>query len=315
MDVVSIERNTSISKHKGLSGSLKKRGYTLSETLAGYLYLTPVFLWVLIFMLFPMGYVIYLSFYKWNFVSSEKHFVGLGNYVSLLHDPEFLGSLNHTFEFTVVSVLVTIVMSLIIALLLNQQIKGIGILRSIFYSPVVVSMIAAAMVWSFLYDPQYGSINNILHIMGISGPHWLDDPHWALISIVIMTVWKNMGYYAVIYLAALQGISNSYYEAAALDGANRWKVFRFITWPLLMPATLLIAVMGIINSFQVFGQIYVMTQGGPVGSTNVIVYYLYEKAFQFFEMGYASAVGFVLFIIIFVITLVQFKYVDRKMDF
>jgi multiple sugar transport system permease protein len=130
-----------------------------------------------------------------------------------------------------------------------------------------------------------------------------------------MTVWKQMGYYAVIYLAALQGISETYYEAASIDGAGRWRLFWSVTWPMLMPATLLVAVMGVINSFQVFGQVYVMTQGGPIGKTNVIVYYLYEKAFHFFEMGYASAVGTVLFAIIFLITLIQFKFIDKKMDF
>jgi multiple sugar transport system permease protein len=176
-------------------------------------------------------------------------------------------------------------------------------------------MIAAAIVWSSLFDPNYGTFNRILRLFGIQGPGWVSDPNWAMWSIILMSVWKMMGYYAVIYLAALQGISETYYEAAELDGAGRWRILVSITWPMLMPATLLIAIMGVINSFQVFGQVYVMTQGGPVGRTNVIVYYLYERAFQFFEMGYASAIGFVLFLIIFAVTLIQFKFVDRKLDF
>lgn len=294
---------------------LKRNGYEFTDTLIGYVYLSPVMIWILTFMLFPMGYVIYLSLYKWNFVSSSKKFIGLQNYITLFHDPDFIESVRHTVEFTVGSVLLTMVFAIAIALLLNHHFKGIGVLRSIFYSPVVVSMIAAAMVWSILFDPQSGSINLMLKMIGINGPGWLNDPNWAMWGIIIMTVWKNMGYYAVIYLAALQGISESYYEAANLDGAGRITVFLRITWPLLMPATLLVVIMGIINSFQVFGQVYVMTQGGPIGKTNVIVYYLYEKAFVYFEMGYASAVGFVLFLMIFVVTILQFKFTDKKLDF
>lgn len=310
-------KNNIISTSKAVSrkGWLKRNGYTASDTIIGYLYLSPVILWILTFMLFPMGYVIYLSFYKWNFISTNKQFVGLNNYITLFHDPEFIESVLHTLQFTVGSVILTMALALAIALLLNRHFKGIGLLRSVFYSPVVVSMIAAAMVWSILFDPQNGSINQFLKLIGIQGPGWLSDPNWAMWGIIIMTVWKSMGYYAVIYLAALQGISESYYESANLDGAGRMTIFFRITWPLLMPATLLVGIMGVINSFQVFGQVYVMTQGGPIGKTNVIVYYLYEKAFQFFEMGYASAVGFVLFMMIFVVTLVQFKYVDKKLDF
>lgn len=286
-----------------------------TDTIWGYLYLSPVLLWVLVFMLFPMIYMVYLSFFEWNFISPVKKFVGFGNYAHLFQDKEFLDSIVHTLHFTFASVVLTIISALIIALALNRSFRGVGILRSIYYSPVVVSMIAAAMVWSSLFDPNYGTINRFLGLFGIQGPGWVSDPEWALWSIIIMSVWKMMGYYAVIYPAALQGIPESLYEAASLDGAGRVRTFLSITWPMLLPATLLIGVMGVINSFQVFGQVYVMTQGGPVGRTNVIVYYLYERAFQFFEMGYASAIGFVLFAMIFIVTLIQFKFVDRKLDY
>jgi ABC-type sugar transport system permease subunit len=297
---------------------LKKRSkyhQERTDTIWGYLYLSPVLAWVALFMLFPMLYMIYLSFFEWNFISPDKKFIGLSNYTQLFTDQEFLESVVHTLQFTVASVLLTILFALGIALALNRSFRGVGILRTIFYSPVVVSMIAAALVWNSLFDPNFGTINKFLKLFGIQGPGWVSDPDWALWSIIIMTVWKTMGYYAVIYLAALQGIPDSYYEAASIDGAGRWRTFTSITWPMLMPATLLIGVMGVINSFQVFAQVYVMTQGGPVGRTNVIVYYLYERAFQFFQMGYASAIGFVLFLIIFIFTLIQFKFVDRKLDF
>ncbi|MCC2686219.1 MAG: binding-protein-dependent transport system inner rane component [Paenibacillaceae bacterium] len=293
----------------------RKHHQERTDTIWGYFYLSPVLAWVALFMLFPMLYMIYLSFFEWNFISPVKKFVGLGNYTQLFTDQEFLESVVHTLQFTAASVLLTILFALGIALALNRSFRGVGILRTIFYSPVVVSMIAAALVWNSLFDPNFGTINKFLQLFGIQGPGWVSDPDWALWSIIIMTVWKTMGYYAVIYLAALQGIPESYYEAASLDGAGRWRTFTSVTWPMLMPATLLIGVMGVINSFQVFAQVYVMTQGGPVGRTNVIVYYLYERAFQFFQMGYASAIGFVLFLIIFIFTLLQFKFVDRKLDF
>ncbi|TBL68488.1 carbohydrate ABC transporter permease [Paenibacillus thalictri] len=295
----------------------KKKAYHLerTDTVWGYIYLSPVLLWVLIFMLFPMFYMVYLSFFEWNFISPVKKYIGLGNYIQLFQDDEFLESVLHTIHFTVASVILTVVCALLIALALNRTFRGVGILRSVYYSPVVVSMVAAAMVWSSLFDPNFGAINRFLKLFGIQGPGWISDPDWALWSIIIMSVWKMMGYYAVIYLAALQGIPESLYEASSLDGAGRWRTFTSITWPMLLPATLLIGVMGVINSFQVFGQVYIMTQGGPVGRTNVIVNYLYEKAFHFFEMGYASAIGFVLFAMIFIVTLIQFKFVNRKLDY
>lgn len=295
--------------------SMKKRGFNLSESISGYLFLSPVILWTGIFMVFPLFYIIYLSFFEWNMVDPAKTFIGFGNYSRLFEDNDFISSVYQTLYFTVGKSLLSIVAALLIALLLNQKIRGIIVIRGFFYSPVVVSMIAAAMIWGYLFDPQIGPLTQMFQAVGLTSPQWLDDPKWAMNSIIIMSVWKNMGYYAVIYLAALQGISHDYYEAASIDGATGMKQFFHVTWPLLMPATMLVVIMTVIHAFQVFAQVYVMTAGGPLGSTNVIVYYLYEVAFQHFEMGYASAIGFVLFLIMFVITLAQFKLMDKKMDF
>lgn len=266
-------------------------------------------------MVFPLLYIIYLSFFEWNMVDPVKTFIGFGNYSRLIEDNDFIRSVYQTLYFTVGKSILSIVAALLIALLLNQKIRGIIVIRGFFYSPVVVSMIAAAMIWGYLFDPQVGPITQMFQAVGLTAPQWLDDPKWAMNSIIIMSVWKNMGYYAVIYLAALQGISQDYYEAASIDGATGVKQFFHVTWPLLMPATMLVVIMTVIHAFQVFAQVYVMTAGGPLGSTNVIVYYLYEVAFQHFEMGYASAIGFVLFLIMFIVTLAQFKLMDKKMDF
>ncbi|TBL79012.1 carbohydrate ABC transporter permease [Paenibacillus thalictri] len=294
---------------------LKRYGYSLPETLSGYLFLSPVLLWTAIFMLFPLFYIIYLSFFEWNMVDPDKKFIGFSNYTRMLEDNEFIQSVYHTLYFTVGKTVLSVVAALAIAMLLNRKIRGIVLIRGFFYSPVVVSMIAAAMIWGYLFDPQIGPLTQLFKAVGLTAPQWLDDPDWAMSSIIIMSVWKNMGYYAVIYLAALQGISGDYYEAAAIDGATGAKQFIHITWPLLMPATMLVLIMTVIHAFQVFAQVYVMTSGGPLGSTSVIVYYLYEVGFQHFEMGYASAIGFVLFIIMFLVTLVQFKMMDKKIDF
>jgi multiple sugar transport system permease protein len=293
----------------------KKKGYNLAETVSGYMFLSPVIVWIGVFMACPLYYIIYLSFFEWNLIDPDKTFIGIGNYTRMFADSEFISSVYHTLYFTVMKTVFSVAAALAIALLLNQKIRGIVVIRGFFYSPVVVSMVAAAMIWGYLFDPNIGPLTQLFQAAGLTSPQWLDDPKWALNSIIIMSIWKNMGYYAVIYLAALQGISHDYYEAAAIDGARSFSKFIYITWPMLMPASMLVIIMTVIHAFQVFAQVYVMTSGGPLGSTNVMVYYLYEVAFQHFEMGYASAIGFVLFLIMFAVTLFQFKLMDKKMDF
>lgn len=295
--------------------SLKRRGYKLNDTLTGYAFLLPVVLWVATFMAYPLYYIVYLSFFKWNLVDIDKTFIGFGNFQRMFNDQTFVNSLLQTLHFTAGKVILSAIAALLIAILLNQKIKGVTFVRGFFYSPVVVSMIAAAMIWSYLFDSQFGPLTQIIQSMGLTSPRWLDDPNWAMNSIVIMSVWKNMGYYAVIYLAGLQGIGEEYYEAASIDGATGIKKFIHITWPLLMPATMLVVIMSMIHAFQVFAQVYVMTSGGPVGRTSVIVYYLYKVAFEDFEIGYASAVGFFLFLFMLFFTLIQFKVMDRKINF
>jgi multiple sugar transport system permease protein len=273
-----------------------------------------VLIWIAVFMAYPLYYIIYLSFFEWNLVDEGKTFIGFDNFVHMAKDHDFVSSVLQTLYFTAGKVILALIASLLIAILLNQKIKGIVAVRGFFYSPVVVSMIAAAMIWSYLYDSEYGPFTHLFQALGLASPKWLDDPHWAMLSIIFMSVWKNMGYYAVIYLAGLQGIGEDYYEAASIDGATGFRKFVHITWPLLMPATMLVVIMSMIHAFQVFAQVYVMTAGGPVGSTSVIVYYLYKVAFEDFDIGYASAVGLFLFLFMMAFTLIQFKMMDRGMN-
>jgi len=200
------------------------------------------------------------------------------------------------------------------ALLIDLKLRFIKLYRTILYLPAVTSLVAIGIVWVWLFDPQYGLIDQILRGFGFDGPLWLADPDVALLALVITAAWRNVGYFATIFLAGLQGIDVQYYEAAHIDGAGPWACFWSITLPLLRPTVLFVVVMSVILSFQVFALVYVMTAGGPAGSTSVIVFYLYQQAFTYFRMGYASAVGYVLFIIIFVLTLLQFKFFGKKVE-
>lgn len=276
--------------------------------------LLPALFFFAIFVGFPVVYAFMLSFHDWNLTSDHADWVGLANYKALLHDEIFLQSLLQTTIFTIAITACILVFSLAIAVLLDLKLKFIALYRTILYLPAVTSLVAIGIVWVWIFDPQYGLINQGLRGIGIEGPLWLADPNVALLALVITAAWRNVGYFATIFLAGLQGIDNSYYEAARIDGANAWGCFRWITLPLLRPTILFVVVMSVILSFQVFALVYVMTGGGPAGSTSVIVFYLYQQAFTYFRMGYASAVGYVLFVIIFLLTVLQFKLFGKRVE-
>jgi multiple sugar transport system permease protein len=267
-----------------------------------------------VFVGFPMVYALYLSFHDWNMTAPTASWVGFDNYAALLDDELFLRSLLQTTLFTLGITACIVVFSLAAALLLDQKLRSIQLYRAILYLPAVTSMVAIGVVWVWMFDPQYGLINQLLRAVGIGGPLWLADTHVALLSLVITATWRNVGYFATIFLAGLQGIDILYYEAARIDGAGPWDCFWRITLPLLRPTILFVVVMSVILSFQVFALVYVMTGGGPAGSTSVIVFYLYQQAFTYFHMGYASAVGYVLFVIIFVLTLLQLKLFGKRVE-
>ncbi|HZG87454.1 sugar ABC transporter permease [Paenibacillus sp.] len=266
--------------------------------------LLPNVLGFLAFTLIPVFASFVLSFTSWDMLTPVR-WVGLQNYIDLWKDETFVKVFWNTIYFAGVSVPLGIALSLLLAVALDR-IEFKKFYRAAYFLPVVSSMVAIAVVWQFIYNPEYGLLNYILSWFGIRGPNWLTSTVWAMPAVIITSVWKNLGFNMLIFLAGLQGISDDYYEAASLDGARWHQKFFHITIPLLAPTTFFVTVMSFIASFQVFDTIFLMTQGGPARSTSVIVHYLYEHGFKYFNMGYASAMAYVLFFLMFVITVVQF---------
>jgi multiple sugar transport system permease protein len=281
------------------------------ETRAGYLFLLPNIIGFLLFSAVPVVATLLISTLHWDLIRPPQ-FAGIDNYVTLLTNDEiFRQVLVNTVYFVVGVVPSSIVLSLLLALAMNSGLRGISLYRAIFFIPVITSSVAVAMLWRWLYNSDYGLINVGLAAIGLPTIPWLASTQWAMPAVIIMAVWKNLGYNMVIYLAGLQSISPTLYEAAALDGAGAWSRFRDITVPMLGPTTFFILVISIINSFQVFDLAFILTQGGPGIATNTIVMYIYNQGFQYFQMGYAAAIAWVLFIAIFIITLIQMRLQRR----
>ncbi|MCF7740157.1 MAG: sugar ABC transporter permease [Candidatus Marinimicrobia bacterium] len=278
----------------------------------GLAFLAPTLVIFTTFILFPVFFSFFLSFHKWNMFSANKSFIGLSNYIKLFSDPEFWRVLKHTVIYTFGTVPLNMLFALLVAIVLNQKIAGKKFLRTAFFTPVIISPVAAALIWRWIYDPNLGLLNYFTGLLGIPAINWLNDPSAAMFAIIIMGVWKTFGINMVLFSAGLQAIPDSYYEAADIDGASTWSKFRHITLPMLSPTTFFIMIMSMISSFQVFDIVYVLTSGGPLGSTKVMVFYMYEKAFKFFEMGYASAVAYIFFAILAALCLLQVKYMRTK---
>ena len=281
-----------------------QRGWRFRLTVA--LFLAPSLVPLVLFLVLPMVSSIALSFVSWDLLT-EPRWVGLANYRGLLHDSEFHAALFHTFYFVAGYLPLVFCGGLLLALALNQQLKGVAWLRTLYFLPVVTSWVVVSLVWKWLLNPQYGIVNRLLSVVGVHGPGWWLDPAWAMPSIIFASAWKDLGFTMVIFLAGLQAIPADYYEAAALDGAGRWSRFRHITLPLLSPASFFVIVISLINNIQVFDQVWIMTQGGPAGSTNVVVQQIVQNAFSFGRMGYAAAMSWVLFALILIITGVQLR--------
>jgi len=280
------------------------------ENLIAYAFLTPALVGFSIFLVFPVVYSLFLAFFKWDFVSGIQgmEFVGLKHFIEMWSDSWFINSLKNNFIYSAITVPGTMFIGLMFAFILNEKVYLKGFLRLIYFLPYISNIVAVSAVWMALYSPINGPINQFLFSIGITNPpRWLSSPDTALLSIIIMTTWLGTGYCMIIYLAALKGIPNSLYEAAEIDGANGYKKFIHITLPLLSPATFFLFVTRLIWSFLVFGPINIMTKGGPAQSTSVLVFHIYRSAFRFREMGYASAVTWILFLIIFTITLIQWR--------
>jgi len=268
-------------------------------------FLTPSIIGFLAFTAFPVVASLGLSFVKWNLIRTPE-FVGLDNYARALRDPMFWRVLKNTAVYTVGTVPTAMALSLALAIALNQKIRGVTLFRGLYYLPVVAPMVAVTMVWRWLYNSNFGMINYVLSLVNVPAVPWLTSMRWAMPSVIIMSVWKSLGSGMVIYLAGLQGIPQHLYDAAAVDGANAWQRFRHVTLPMLTTTTFFVMVTSIISSFQVFGQVFVLTRGGPANATATMVYYIFQNAFQSFRMGYASALSWLLFAAIFVFTLIQF---------
>lgn len=279
----------------------------LRELPTALLFLLPAIVILGVFNFYPALYSLYLSFFEWNGTAPSKTAVGLDNYARLLGSTEFWNALKVTLIYAGGTTLAALALGVLVALLLNQPLRGQAFYRALYFLPVVTPTVAAGVVWKYLFDPSQGVVNRALGGVGIAGPSWLSSPTWALVAIIIVGVWKRVGFNMVVYLAGLQGIDRSYYEAARLDGASAWQTFRFITLPLLAPSTFFLTVTALIDAFQVFDLVYVMTSGGPLNSTDVLGYYLYRYGFRYYELGFASAVAYAMFIIIFVVTLIQFR--------
>ncbi|NPV56141.1 MAG: sugar ABC transporter permease [Anaerolineae bacterium] len=285
------------------------------ETFSAYLFLLPSLIIFIVFTFFPALFSMVISLFRWN-MPAQPQFIGFENYRYLFTDaieaPIFWRSMLNTFYFTL-GVPINMIISLMIALLLNRKMPAIGIFRTTFFLPTITSMAAISVVWLWLYHPsQYGLFNSFLIALGLPLQRWLRDPALAMPCLIVMGIWSGMGYNIIIFLAGLQSIPRTYYEAARIDGANTLSLFRSITFPLLGPTSFYVLTVGMINSLKAFTEIDVMTQGGPLNATTTMAYYLYQNAFQFFQMGKASAIAVILFVILLAITWIQFRFIDRS---
>ncbi len=286
----------------------KRMSIAAQEALWGYFFLSPWILGLLLFVGGPIIASLVLAFCEWDLIQPPV-FVGLQNFELMMKDSRFWSSLFNTFYYTFFAVPLGIVGSIAVALLMNQKWKSVRLLRTIYYLPSVTAGVASAIIWMWLFNPDFGLINYGLSLLGVKGPLWLADEHWSKPALVIMSLW-GVGGNMIIYLAGLQGVPRQLYEAAEIDGAGMTGKFWHITIPMLTPVIFFNLIMSIVWSFQIFTQVYVMTggQGGPADSTLVLVLYIYQKAFKFHQMGYASAAAWVLFIIIMLFTLLQFRF-------
>ncbi len=308
------------------------------QTLSAWAYLAPALVILLTFRVVPIILSVRMSLYDWG-MAGARQFLGLANYGAVLRDPVFWKSLLNTGWYIIFEVPCTLLISLFIAILLNQRIRGLGIYRTIYYLPVVTSIVAVSVVWRWILQPDRGLLNYLLSLVGLDGLRWLQDPRGlfqlivgarvnlpealrgpsvALLSLVMMGIWKSIGYNVVIFLAGLQNIPKTYYEAARIDGAGRLAMFRHITWPLISPTTYYVLIMSCIAAFETFAQVWIMTgppAGGPLSTTKVVMYYFYENSFELWRLGYGASIAFIAFVIILGLTILQRVVLERRVQY
>ncbi|MET9022511.1 sugar ABC transporter permease [Actinopolymorpha sp. NPDC004070] len=268
-----------------------------------------------VFAYWPVVYNGYLSLTSWDLLSPTKPFVGLANYADMFTDPDFYSVLVRTVLFSGVVVVVSMVAGLAIALLLNQALGGRNFVRTMSFAPHILSGAAIGTIWLFIFDPSYGLLKALLTPLGVASPAWMTDSAWALPGLIIVYLWKNLGFVAVVYLAGLQGLPTDLYEAARIDGAGAWTLFRRLTLPLLSPVTFFIAITSVIGTFQAFDIIAIMTGGGPGDATTTLSWYVYQQAFQALDAGHAGAGAIVMFVILLAITGAQARFMERRVHY
>lgn len=273
-----------------------------SERIAAWIFIFPAVLGIIIFIIIPIFFSFGLSFAKWDLLNPIE-FVGFDNYKEILTEPLFGKILLNTVIFALATSIFGVIIPLILASILNRKIRGSEFFKTAYFLPFITPMIVIGIIWQWIFDPNIGLLNKVLQIH----VNWLYDPHWAMPALIIVSVWKLIGYNMIIFLASLSGISNSMFEAAKIDGANPFETFLYVTIPLLSPTIFFVVIITAVSSFQIFDLIYLMTQGGPLDSTNVLVYAIYKNAFEYFNAGKASAIAYVLFVIILILTLIQWN--------
>lgn len=295
---------------------LRETVHQARKNWSAYAFITPGLIHFAIFSLFAVGFAFYISFHQWNIIKPEKPFVGLENYARLLEDVRFRRSVLNTLTF-MVGVPLNLATGLAIALLLNTKVKGQGLYRTMFYIPTITPLVVSSIIWKWVYQGDYGLLNYYLLKLGIIHHKifWLADPNLALPALIIMMLWGGTGGTMVIYLAGLQSIPEEMYDAAKVDGANAIQRLFFVTIPLLAPTTFFLFITSAIGTFQIFTEVYIMTNGGPLNRTSTISLYLYDKAFRQLDMGYATAMAFALFVMIFIFTVLQMKYTRGDVEY
>ena len=290
-----------------------RRKKKIGNEAAGYLFIAPYYLFFIYMLLLPILNTVINSFTNYD-LYEKRDFVGLRNYVDLIHDSLFIQALGNTLFYSVLYIIPSMRLGLLLALLLSNEGKGFKFFRAAFYIPYVISMVCASTIWMWIFDPANGILNQILKVFGRPGGTWLKDPDIAMYCVVFVSVWKSLGYCMLINLSGIKGIPGYLYEAAQLDGANRFQRFIHITLPQLSPTTFFLFITSCISSFNVFEQVNVLTAGGPLNKTTTIVHQIYTRGFTQFKMGYASAMSVVLLLIVSIITLVNFKYGNQGKD-
>lgn len=285
----------------------------MQRTLWAYLFITPVLLYFVVWIALPVIASFVLSFTDYN--TAKANWVGLDNYIDAVRRREVRDALWNTLQFGAELIPLNITIALGLALLVDRKLRGIEVFRAAYYLPVLTSLVVAGIVWTSLFEFRTGAINEIVRALGLRPQQWLKNPFLALHAVVMVRVWKGVGYNMTVFLAGLQTIPVALYEAASLDGANRWERFRYVTWPMLRPTTFYIFVLACISAFQVFGEIYVMTKGGPAGATKTLIYLIYEQAFQYTNMGYANALAFILFAVVGTISVFNLVWLSRRVGY